>query len=312
MSKIALLNTLRKYEEMSLDENLGHGLEKSERDSQIIKNDMDRCSFRFSRTFRCSFCHKLYIYVLTKVFSDFPLPYFQCMLDIASVILDAYLEEKAFELRSANKKMVGKFKPQITIDSVNAEEKALFEKFMAANKNLIERFEKVLLNVFQRKLLVLASDNFKLYGRLNRVFIYMMSSQKNIVVDPNESLSYMNHTLTFFQRISGNSEVAFKFLNLILNSDSRVVFCILFHFFDKIQNFKGQVVLTDEEEAKEKLIFDLADKDIKEILKIYEDFFQFEKEMQSKGPKVMWCFFWVAASVVVLAAAYKSYSKEKS
>lgn len=306
MSRVALLNTLKKYEEMDVSFDYEISAEASKYDVQTIKNDINRCNFRFSRIFRSFFCHKLYIYILSKTFKDFPLPYYQCMMDIASVILDAYIEDKALRLKADNINMESEFQDHIELSSITDNEELLFSQFFAANKTICEKFKRSILIIFQTKILNLTENDFKLYESLNKTFLHMLEERKGLRLGNGESLSYMNHTLTFFQRISGNSDVAFKFLNLILNSDPHIIFCILFHFFDKIKNCKGQVVIINEQEARSKLIYDLQDRDMKDILAIYESFFQY-KNKSEEGSHVKWCFFLVAASAIVLAGAYKYY-----
>lgn len=303
MARENLLSTLQRFENLPLEESAGEQTRNTPEDLQTIKNDINRTDFRFSKVGKSLLANKLYLYILERLFIRLPIPYFQGMIEISTVILDAYLQDRVASFRSKHKDADGDLRGPVCLDDISENDRFLFEKFIKANAQTLRRFEKALENVLRRKFLVLTNGGFKAYNEHNKTFVSMMKSCRNIDIDPSYSIKYMNHTLTFFKRLSGNGEVVFKLFNLILNSDSSIVFCILAVFFDKAESFSGTNLVLNDEEARKVLIYDLPDRKINEILEINERFLKYDEERG--GRSMTTYFFGVAASFLAIALVLK-------
>lgn len=311
MARENLLSTLQRFEKLPLEENMREQARNSPEDLQTIRNDINRTDFGFSKVGSSLLVNKLYLYILERLFTRLPVPYFQGMTEVSTVILDVYFQDRVSSFRSKHRDIDGELRGPVCLDDISENERFLFEKFMKTNTQTLRCFEKALENVLRRKFLALTSEGFRAYNKYNRTFVSMMKSCRNIDIDPSYSLKYMNHTLTFFKRLSGNSEVVFKLFNLILNSDPSIVFCILAAFFDKAESFSGTGLVLNDEKAKKTLIYELSDRKINEILEINEMFMQYDEKKTSERSSMTTYFFGVAASFLAIALVFKLCNNNK-
>lgn len=304
MSREALLNTLRRFEELPVDADEQTG--SSSEDLHTIRNDINRTDFRFSKVGSSTLANKLYLYILDRFFTRLSMPYFQGMVEVSAVILDAYLQDRVSSLRSKHRSADGEVRESVRLEDISESDRILLERFVKANAQTLHRFEKALENVLRMKFLTLTRDGFRIYNKHNRTFVAIMKSHRGISVDPSYSIKYMNHTLTFFKRLSGNGDVAFKLFNLILNSDPSIVFCILVVFFDNAESFSGTNLVRDEE-AKRILINELSDRKIVEILEINERFIKYDEG----GRGMATYFLGGAAGLLAIALLFNIYNSKK-
>jgi hypothetical protein len=124
-------------------------------------------------------------------------------------------------------------------------------------------------------------------------------------IDEFSSLKYMNHTLSFFKRLSANSEVVFTIFNLILNSDHQMIFSILIFYLKKADEFTGNNLIISETDRSRFLISEITESDIKKILRIHELFLKgnFSKCCLSFLKKPVYLAFFAAVLGLVIAFA---------
>lgn len=274
MTREVLLSTLKKFEYTpKIQERI------KVKDLKTVENDLNRMDFRFSKLYKSYFVCKLYLFCLKKTFYELPIVYFQGMMEIGSVVLDAYFQDKVASLRLKHKEYDGNTPNSLDINSINEKEKSIFEKFLKENEGIYTRFRNCLINILDEKFSFFTKNDFKNYNECNQIFIDMMKKKFKKDINPLASMKYMNHTLTFFKRLSGNSDVAFKFLNIILNSDPSIVFSILAVYIEKADGITSSCFIPDAETRDKILITSLSENEIKKIISTHEVFLKTKNEM---------------------------------
>ncbi|KAM0681533.1 hypothetical protein GINT2_000046 [Glugoides intestinalis] len=298
MTRKALLATLKKYE---LEVNNLKQVDNT--DNCTIKNDLDRSDFNFSRVQKSYLIRKLYLFILEKTFFDFPFTYFQGMLDVATVLVDAYFQDEAISFKISNKDLDKQNVENVKRENITSNDRILFVEFLKQNELLYDKFQKGLFNVLDKKFLFFTRDGFQKYNTCNEVFLRLMEIKFKRNIEERISIKYMNHTLTFFKRLSGTSDVAFTLLNLILNSDPSIVFSILAVYIDKADLNKGYI--PDGSEISKYLIMEIDEEDIKKILNIQGFFLEYEKLLvkDNTGSPRTALFLGAAALVAVIGIA---------
>lgn len=274
MTREVLLSTFKKFEHPPKVQE-----ETKTKDLKTIENDLNRMEFRFSKLYKSHFICKLYLFCLKRTFYELPIIYFQGMMEIGAVVLDAYFQDKAASLRLKYKDNDGNTPKTLEINSISEKETEIFNKFLRDNESLYTRFCNCLTNILDEKFSFFTRNDFKNYNEYNEVFVHMMKKKYKKDIHPLSSMKYMNHTLTFFKRLSGNSDVAFKLLNIILNSDPSIVFSILALYIEKADNFNSSYIISDTDARDKMLITKLDEEDIKKIIKMHEDFLKSRHDM---------------------------------
>lgn len=302
MQRQNLLKTLEKFEEpFETDE------EVRECDKITIFNDINRTDFNFSDSRKNLKKLKLYLEILNRTFSDFPIPYYQGMMEVATVLIDAYFGHISIGHDSRDISL----KP-LKLDDITDDEKLKYDKILKENATLFTRYRNSLVNILTDKFLYLTRDNFRKYNQLNEKLVKMINSMDLLPLKPCEpkidefsSLKYMNHTLSFFKRLSANSEVIFTIFNLILNSDHQMIFSILIFYLKKADEFTGNNLIISENDRSRFLISEITEADIKKILRIHELFLKgnFSKCCISFLKKPVYLAFFAAVLGLVIAFA---------
>lgn len=282
MERITLLETFKRFEYQPTKVYIENDLQtfeyqptKSyiENDLRTIKNDLNRTDFSFSPASRSSEISKFYLFVLEKDFIDLPLIYFQGMLEIACVILDAYFLDIVENKNDDSQSII-----RVKIEDITEEEKSKFEDLLNKHQETHKKFKNCITNVLNENFLFLAKHNFEKFNLFNKKFITMMNSNfmksknNNWKVDSLTSIMNLDHILMFFKRLSKNREVVFTLFNLILNSDPSIVFSILAFYIDKGNVFKGTNSISNHEGRSEHLISNVSEMDLKKIIKIHDSF----------------------------------------
>lgn len=302
MERQQLLKVLKTYEEENADAPVT--VDANDKDSvRVLINDINRTDFDFSKFYMHSARVRLYKNILYEALARFPLKYVQGMAEIATVIVDAYFQDKVGEFsttgidvspamyvtNSGNKTFVYK----------EEDEKKIFREFVEDNGGLLDEMRRALVNVYKRKFLVFFKDNFKLYKEANDVFIAMMK-KKGVKVHKSVSFKYMNHVLTFFKRVVDNEKSAYGIYRIILSSDPSVLFSLLVIFFDNVQN----VASATENQNK---ITELPKSLAKDVALQQETFIEVKEYLNTKCSSKKYLFFGAAASILAIgiAAVYK-------
>lgn len=281
MQKENLLKTLKKFEHpYESDRTL------SDIDKQTIENDLNRTDFGFSNSRRNIKKLKLFLYILQKSFAEPPIQYFQGMMEIATVLIDAYFGGIEVGTDTDENSTI-----YVKVNDITDAEKQEFDVILENNKELFQKYQNSLANILEDKFLYLTKNDFQKYNLLNSKFITMVNFMKttmfksyNIKLEKSNSFKYMNHTLSFFKRLSANSEVIFTIFNLILNSDHGMIFCILAFYLKKADEFSGNNAILSENERSKLLISEISETDIKKILKIHDTF------LKEKYKRAHWSF----------------------
>lgn len=292
MSREVLLATLKKFEEEP--EIKAEKIKKEE--VYTITNDLNRSDLKFSKLHKSFLASKLYLFLLQRTFDDFPISYFQGMMEVAAVLVDAYFQDEAASFRSKHKGADEHAPPALKANDISDQERVMFEDFLADNLDLYKKFRNALINILIEKFIFFTKDEFRNYNENNQVFIKLMKDKFKRTIEPTTSIRYMNHTLTFFKRISGNSDVAFRLFNIILNSDPAVVFSILAVYIDKADSFDGAKVAITDENRSQYMVTSLEEEDIKRILHTQEMFLKCKSEME-KGRQAQGTYIFLGAAV---------------
>lgn len=305
MSRKALLATLKKYET-----ELENFKQVDNTDNCTIINDLDRSDFKFSKVHKSCLIRKLYLYILEKTFFELPFTYFQGMLDVATVLVDAYFQDEAVSFKISNRDLDQQKVETVKRENITENDRILFGEFLKQNETLYARFQKGLLNILDKKFLFFTRNGFQKYNEYNEVFLKLMEMKFKKNIEEKISIKYMNHTLTFFKRLAGSSDVAFTLLNLILNSDPSIVFSILAIYIDKADLNKG--FIPDESEMEKYLITEIDEDDIKKIIEIQAFFLEYERQLdKDKIENSKKGLFLGAAAVVAVVGIAIGFCRDK-
>lgn len=306
MSRDTLLATLKKYEEKQENKEFKPKTEEN----HTITNDLNRSDFSFSKFHKSCLISKLYLHILNSTFKNLPISYFQGMMEIASVLVEVYFQDKAAGFRSKYKDLDELAPSRLKIENISENEMTMFEEFLKANEDIYTRFKNSLINILEKKFLFFTKDEFKNYNENNKIFIKLMKTKFKKSLNEIGTMKYMNHTLTFFKRMSENSNVVFTLFNIILNSDSTIVFSILANYIDKADKFNSVRIDINQENRDKYLISSIDEEDIKKILSTHELFLKCKTEVNtSKVSKTT--FLVIGAAVGCTALAWLLSDKRK-
>ncbi|TBU08723.1 hypothetical protein CWI39_0147p0010 [Hamiltosporidium magnivora] len=238
---------------------------KKEKELHTIEVDVER-SFGFLKgEDKVSLARKeIFKEILFKVLKTIPVEYLQSMSEIVSVIVyynfKDIVEEKLKQIDIAeiksksNKSNINLSSTSLSKDNViwmseNESTSKMSESRLSDASTSSDNFDYdqfideelfkktcvTVTNVLKEKYLPLVDDNFKMYLRYNSIFIRMMAKRnKKIYVD--ESLKYMNTTLTWFIRSLVNIEDILAVYGYFLCCPTSFPFLLLVKFYDKIDN----------------------------------------------------------------------------
>lgn len=225
---------------------------KNENDLKTISVDINR-NFPFYENMTDD-QKRLFKKDLKGVLLKLPLNYIQSMCDIVAILMYFYYS---------------KSKKDASLVSLTERENTASAINLGASKNSLydeETYDvmyRVIYNILKQKYVPLIDDQFKKYLENNEVFIKMMK-KRNIVIPSSKSLIYTNSTLTWFSRSIENIDDIYKIFSLIISCPTSVVFLLLVHYYDYIENKKK--IQLGTEDIMPKLI-NLE----KEFLKIQEE-----------------------------------------
>jgi hypothetical protein len=288
MQKENLLRTLEKYESPVEDS------EQLENNLQTIINDLNRIDFSFSDIKDNQYILKFYLFILEKSFKSLPIAYFQGMMEVGTVLIDIYFQDASFKLKNQVLKSKscenliknGCAVERIHLNDLSDSDRAIFRDALEKNDEIYRKYKNSLVNILNEKFLFLTVNNFEKYNKYNAKFVNMMNSTlpNHKQLNEMESFKFMNHTLTFFKRLSRNSKVLYTIYNLILNSNISMIFAILSFYLDKASKFSGTNLIITEENRSKYLISEISESDIKKILKINDTF---RKGKFNKKPRIL-------------------------
>lgn len=244
---------------------------KSESELQVIKQDIDR-SFNFMSTNDAKEQNSLKR-ILYEILTTIPVDYIQSMSEIASIIVYYY------------------FHQEVT-DSVE-------EESVEIDHDLLEKAKIAITNILKEKVEPLIVNDFAMYLRYNKIFLIMME-KRGKPISPEESMKYMNNTLTWFCRSIDSIEDIFVISGYILACPTSFYFLLLVKFFDQIEN--------------KKKIKKLSQNLYHDLIGLEKEFLETENEVKDKKKiGIDKKDLLIAGSIVAVAGAliYNLYKKDR-
>lgn len=180
--------------------------------------------------------------ILYEVLNTIPVEYCQGMHEVASVIVYYYFINE--------------------LEDEDVEE-------IEADHDILEQARITVTNVLKEKYEPLLVDDFKLYRHYNNVFINMMEKRKKKLV-PNETMKYMNATLSWFIRMAKNTDDIFTLTGYMLACPTSFPFLLLVRFYDEVE--------------KRKEISKLDDDLYEQLLALEKEFLECESSLQKEKP----------------------------
>jgi hypothetical protein len=226
------------------------------------------------------------------ILSTIPVEYIQSMSEIVSVIIHYYFNSELDRIGPLHKSRprTSQSPPEDEVlvqDSGivgqgpmnNAEEMSssccsdeLEETYDNIDKNLPNIARITITNVLREKYEPLVSDDFRLYLHYNRVFLKMMEKRKKII-HLDESLRFMNTTLTWFTRSLTNMKDIYAIFGMTLSCPTTFPFLLLVKFYDQIS-------------AKEE-IRGLEPNLYEQLIELEKEFLITEDELSRPGAKIL-------------------------
>lgn len=180
--------------------------------------------------------------ILYEILITMPVEYCQGMHEVASVIVYYYFINE--------------------LDDEDANE-------IEADHDLLEQAKITVTNILKEKYEPLLVDDFKLYCHYNDVFIAMMEKRKKKLV-PNESMKYMNTTLSWFLRMARNNDDIYMLTGYMLACPTSFPFLLLIRFYNEVESRKELPTLDD----------DLYE----QLIKLEKEFLETEENLKKKKP----------------------------
>ncbi|ELQ74780.1 putative Rab-GAP/TBC domain protein [Trachipleistophora hominis] len=198
---------------------------------------------------------------LKKTLLRLPVSYVQSMCDIVAVLMYFYLSEM-----TEDNSLVSLAERENTASAINMnEDDSLYDD------ETYERMFRTIYNILKAKYVPLIDDQFKTYLENNDIFIKMMK-KRGVEIPSSKSLIYTNSTLTWFSRSADSMNDIYKIFALIISCPTSVVFLLLVHYFDAIEN-KKKIKMNDN---------DIMPK----IIKLEKEFLRLQDEQVASRPKV--------------------------
>ncbi|KAM0687814.1 hypothetical protein COBT_000938 [Conglomerata obtusa] len=246
--------------------------EKPVNELAIIKQDVDR-SFHFLTGKSLEHKEK-YKRILYEVLISIPIDYIQSMSDVASIIVYYY------------------FRNEIDEETENDDEITICHDLLEVTKISVT-------NILKEKVEPLLNEEFSLYLKYNRTFIKMMENRGR-KIGSDESIKYMNNTLTWFCMLFTKVEDIYTIAGFILACPTSFYFLILIKFFDDVE--------------KKRKVKNLEANLYEQLLALEKEFLNTENEMKVeqvslvKPRDVI-----IAGSLVAIAGAilYGFYTRDK-
>lgn len=222
---------IRPYEEMR--EGKSYVRTEKNKYERTILGDSTRClHFLKDETGEEKWCKNVYIYITKKILVETTAEYYQGMFEIASYFVLFYFKDSVPE---KYKKIVEKFNgDDFSSDEDDGVVKEQDNMSSFIDEELYRKCSVAITNVLEEKYIPLVENGFSLYKRYNNVFIKMMKA-RNIHLDPEISMSYMNTTLTWFSRIIENLDDVHKVFAIIISCPPSMPFLMLVHYFSAVK-----------------------------------------------------------------------------
>lgn len=268
MKSFNFQQVIETYEEKKPEVNDYEINNKSKDEINIIKNDVQR-SFMIQGNLT-DLQRNTLRKILYEILITTPVEYLQGMNDIASVIVYFYFSDELDELDENDS--------QVDFD-------------------LISQARVTLTNILKEKYEPVIANNFELYKKYNRVFIEMMKKRNRDIKDE-ESMKYMNNTITWFIRDMRDMENIYTLVGYMLSCPTSFPFLLLVRFFDQIEK---------KEEIK-----DLDENLYEQLIELETEFLETEQNM-SKGKSKIGAkelIFAGAMGALALAVLYKVLKKD--
>ncbi|ELA47376.1 hypothetical protein VCUG_01145 [Vavraia culicis subsp. floridensis] len=234
-------------------------VEKNQNDLKTIDVDINR-NFPF-------YVHmtddekQLFRNELKKTLLRLPVSYVQSMCDIVAVLMYFYYAE----MRNGSS-LVSLAERENTASAIDTSESGgLYDE------ETYERMFKIIYNILKEKYVPLIDDQFKMYLENNDIFIKMMK-QRGVEIPSSKSLIYTNSTLTWFSRSMDSMNDIYKMFALIISCPTSIVFLLLVHYFDFIENKK--MIKMDDNDIMPK------------IIKLEKEFLKLQEEQDTSKPKM--------------------------
>ncbi|ELQ75444.1 putative Rab-GAP/TBC domain protein, partial [Trachipleistophora hominis] len=262
---------------------------KSQDDLNVIKMDVERTYFDYGDK-DVTLLRKELFNLLIRI----PFEYVQGMNDVAAVLVYFYAESESMDevaLNSIDTKDCadddsdsdrgviyrcknGQFVPSSTPNEYdNTVDQKIFEDVTEyeditnlMNNATRRRMLTAVYHILKDKYLCLVQNEFKVYLAMNKVMLNMLNKeQKSVSV--NESIRFMNYTLTWFSRILKRRDDVYFIFKIIIEEELCILFVIMFKFYSEksignrkmfqlnLRNLKCEFKEEENEIRKENLSF---------------------------------------------------------
>ncbi|KAF7683086.1 hypothetical protein TCON_1704 [Astathelohania contejeani] len=332
MTKFSIDEIMKNYSIPKKDRDSYKCKGKSEKEIHVIISDVDR-SFQFLSD-EFEFKKNIFKYILTKILIKMKKDYVQGMSEIGSVIVFYYFNDLIDQKNKKKEKIEEEnteSKENEDMSTQTSEEKSLNssedkstqedkktntqtdeDKFSKRSKNKLHKkksknidyseyvdkkiFDKALItlyNIITEKYEPMIVNDFKMYLEYNSVFIRMMS-KRNKLIKPDESLRFMNTTLTWFIRSLTSINDIYTIFGYILSCPTSFTFLLLVKYYDLI-------VLNED-------INSLDDDLYEQLIKLEKEFLKTEFEMKQpkyKISKKMGALVFGSVVIIGLGVLYK-------
>lgn len=213
------------------------------RDSDLERNDIKTIEVDTSRNFPfysdLNDTEKmLFKKELKKMLISLPFEYVQSMCDIVAVLMYFYYSE---EKRKST--LINLSDRENTVSIIEMDAAKPIQKLYSDATH--DRMVKNICKILKYKYVPLIEDQFKKYLENNSIFIKMME-KRGVHMPTSKSLVYTNTTLTWFSRSIEDINDIYKIFSLIISCPMNVVFLLLVHYFDYIENGKKITVRINE------------------------------------------------------------------
>lgn len=236
---LMLRKTLEIYEKMGMPDIP----EKTGKDLKVIEMDVERTYFDYGNANRMLLRKELYNMLIRM-----PLDYTQGMSDIAGVLVYFYVENERLQNDIATNDIGVCDSTKSDADDTCEDDTAFASDQDGTDESGLHnlgRYENItcllqnetrhkmitsVYHILRSKYLPLISSNFSLYLSYNDVLISFINRDQPVVT-VNESIKFMNYTLTWFSRMLKSRDDIFFIFRLIIESDLDMVFVLMLRFY---------------------------------------------------------------------------------
>lgn len=296
---------------ISTFDNFGESVRFSQPTDQKQKQfelDLLRTPFGFLPAEETATFKAFLIFILRKFFTESNIIYYQGMHEAGSVLADRYFSDIFNNFKVANNLNITNTSEK-SPQSIKIENE-IFSNILEQNISVYNDFSQTLDRLLSDKVLKLVHPDFEEYKRINYRYSTTMGMKKFISINEKDLFCFLDLPLTFFSRLSGNRDVAYKLLALIQNSDHYIFFSILYYFYDNAYAYK-QSIFSSEDTQKSFLINKIDEKDIKGIMELHNAFMLANPDLKSDNNELLSAkgILAIAAGSALLLSIFRLHGK---